>query len=668
MRIRMFVVLGLGLFAVGNQVSAQSTAGAAALSGASASNGSTVGAASGTAEGTRAVFASLTDPACPVATSAPPMPITAELRVLYFPSALQASIHNPRSLVLHLVFDDGNHKDAVRTVAFSRRDENLWQAEVPLQPMLNDYAIYWVEDPETKQVDTNCGKYFEVLFCDVHGERAERSIEYRARSFDGWLEAYGFDRPANLSNSVKVLEDFIHPPDKGGSLLNWLWIYKYKLAGETAAAQMALVAEIQQFIHHHEADGFGLVETLWFVESNDWIPLSVGEHLADVIVQRKLWFSGQDPRVDLLVARASNEKDHEKRLRDLRELIDRYPQDMAADEARMTLFLESQDLAEREHLYAWLSTKPRAVISLRLNMAQAYLDANVRYGIALSLLDDAESLCDATLKNPAANDLARNTARDEKGAIAVMRAEILIRTGKAKQALAILRPREAEFKRAHSFYVLGTALEKTGKRREAVGAYLKATVIVGPDQKRANDAMERLWIKSKMGTKEELRARVEQESVRKFEHAAYEPKLVSRTAPDFDLTTTAGERFTSGSLRGKPVVLDFWATWCGPCVFELKALEDFQTKHPEAVVLTVVKDDTEKKDLQEVLKERQITSLRICEATAQLFDQYGAIGVPHTYVIDENGKVRVHHLGGMDDVGRELEADLAAIREAGTGR
>ena len=132
-------------------------------------------------------------------------------------------------------------------------------------------------------------------------------------------------------------------------MLNWLWIYKYKLAGETAAAPMALVAEIQQFIHHHEADGFGLVETLWFVESNDWIPLSVGEHLADVIVQRKLWFSGQDPRVDLLVARASNEKDHEKRLRDLRELIDRYPQDMAADEARMTLFLESQDLAEREH-------------------------------------------------------------------------------------------------------------------------------------------------------------------------------------------------------------------------------------------------------------------------------------------------------------------------------
>ena len=611
------------------------------------------------------VFASLTDPACPVTTSAAPMPITAELRVLYFPAALQASIHNPSSLVLHIAFDDGFHRDAVRTIAFSRRDESVWQAEVPLQPMLDEYAIYWVEEPETKQADTNSGKYFEVLFCNVHGERSEKSIEYQARSYEGWLKAHGFDRPADLSKSVKVLDDFIHAPDRGGSLLNWLWIYKYKLGGETAAARAALIAEIQQFIRDHEGDGFGFVDTLFFVESNDWIPLPIGEHLADIVVQKKLWFSDRDAHVDLLVSRASNEKDRGQRLRDLRELIDRYPQDMAADDARMTLFFETKDLEERERLYAWLSTKTHAEISLRLNTAQAYLDEGVRYGIALSLLDDAESRCDATLKNPKANDLSRRTARDEMGAAEVMRAEILLRTGKRKKALEILEARKGEFKRGHSFYVLGMALEKTGKRRDAIDAYMKATIIVGQDQKRANDAMERLWLKSKMGTKEELRERVKQESLRAFEHAAYEPKLVSRTVPEFELTTTAGERFTSTALRGKLVVLDFWATWCGPCVFELKAFEDFQGKHPETVVLTVVKDDTEKKDLEEVLKERRVTSLRVSEAPAQLFDQFGAIGVPQTYVIDESGKVRVHHLGGMEDPMRMLEADLAAIRRAG---
>ena len=330
----------------------------------------------------------------------------------------------------------------------------------------------------------------------------------------------------------------------------------------------------------------------------------------------------------------------------------------------MTLFLESNDLGEREQLYALLATKRHAEVSLRLNMAQAYLDAKVRYRIALSLLDDAEGLCDATLKNPAANDLARRAVRDEKGTIAVMRAEILIRTGKAKEALAIVQPRKEEFKRGHSFYVLGTALEKTGKRRDAVDAYLRAAVIVGPDQKRANDAMERLWVKGKMGTKEELRGRVEQESARAFEHAAYEPKLVSREAPELDLMTTGGEHFTSASLRGKAVVLDFWAVWCGSCVFELKGLEDFQAKHPETVVLTVVEDDTESGDLEEVFRERQVTRLRVSKVAARVFDEYGAVGVPHTFVIDERGKVRVHHFGGMEDAARMLEADLEAMRAA----
>ena len=59
------------------------------------------------------------------------------------------------------------------------------------------------------------------------------------------------------------------------------------------------------------------------------------------------------------------------------------------------------------------------------------------------------------------------------------------------------------------------------------------------------------------------------------------------------------------------MVLNFWATWCGSCVFELKGLEDFQAKHPETVVLTVVEDDTEQKDLDAVLKERRVATLRV---------------------------------------------------------
>jgi len=653
MRIRMVVLLLLALFAVRNQVAAQGAARASSDK---------------TASGPRPAFSSVTDPACPVTDGIPPQPTTSELRVLYLPMAMPAAIPDAKALVLHIAFDDGTYSDDVRTAPFTKRNDGMWQAQVSLHPWKNRYAIYWVEDPGTKQADTNGGKYFEVLFCDARGERPEKTMEYQARTYDGWLESYSFDRPANFSKALQILEQNIHPPKKGESLIyNW-WYYKYRLGGETADSKEALLAEMRNFVNDHEVDGFGFVETLQFVENADWIPIEFGEQLADAIENKKMWL--KDPHVELLISRASIEKDEDKRLRELRELVARYPDSIQTDDARMTLFLESKDLTERETLYAWLSTstRHRSQATLRLQMAQAYLDASTRYGIAQALVDDAERIYQATEGDPTANAYQQRAARDEMGSAEVLRAEILIRTGKPKEAVAVLLPRKGEFKRGHSFYVLGMALEKTGKRRDAIDAYMESAVRVGMSQQKANEAMERLWVKSKMGTNQELHKRVQSRSAQAFEHTAYEPKLVLRDAPDLDLTTTGGEHFTSVSLHGKPVVLDFWATWCGPCVFELKGLEEFQAKHPDVVVLTVVKDDTEAKDLQNVFNEQHVGALRVSRVPAQLFDRYGAVGVPHTFVIDQDGKVRVHHYGGIEDVTRYLEADFAAIRNAGAAR
>jgi thiol-disulfide isomerase/thioredoxin/predicted negative regulator of RcsB-dependent stress response len=663
MRMRMVVALVLGLVATESLICAQGAAGQAP-GGSSTNNSTTKGSSDSAPSGPRPQFASVSDPACPVADGVAPQPITKELRVLYLPMARQAAISDPKALVLHIAFDDGSFRDDVRTAAFAKREDGAWEAPLPLHSQ-NRYAIYWVEEPGTKRVDTNGGAYFEVLFCDARGERPESTIGYRARTYDGWLESHGFDRPANFSKALEILGGYIHPPERGGSLFFWWWYFKDLQGKRTAQTRSALLAEMRQFVREHEADQFGYSGTFDFAEFANWVPLELGEQLADAL--QKDYSAEWDPHVDLLVSRASHEKDEAKRFSELREIIARYPENIHADDARMTLFLDSKDLGEREKLYALLSTKRHSEVSLRLQMAQAYLDAGTRYGIALAVLDDAEKICDERLKDQGANDYARRYAQDEKGAVAVMRADVLIRTGKAKEAVAILMPRKGEFKRGHSFYVLGTALEKTGKRREAVDSYLSATVIVGPDQKKANDAVERLWVKSGMGTKEELRGRVEQESVKAFETAAYEPKLVSREAPELDLTTTSGEHFTSTGLRGKSLVLNFWATWCGSCVFELKGLEDFQAKHPETVVLTVVEDDTEQKDLDAVLKERRVAALRVSKVAVRVFDEYGAVGVPHTFVIDESGKVRVHHFGGMEDAVRELEKDLEAIREEKQG-
>jgi peroxiredoxin len=144
--------------------------------------------------------------------------------------------------------------------------------------------------------------------------------------------------------------------------------------------------------------------------------------------------------------------------------------------------------------------------------------------------------------------------------------------------------------------------------------------------------------------------------------------VLNHPAPDFDLTTLRGERLTSSLLRGKKVVLDFWAVWCGWCLPELKPLQDFQEKHPELVVATVVQDSADARQIEKLIRDKNLTSLRISEAPSGLAEKFGGMGVPNTFIIDEAGYVRIQHNGSIPDVPRYLEADLKAITDAGPSK
>jgi thiol-disulfide isomerase/thioredoxin len=604
-------------------------------------------------------FVSLTDPACPVTGFRDLTPHTDELHILYSETGSSATIKQPKSLVAHVVFESGSLHGDDKVVPFTRRDNKLWQADVQLQERIPLYMIYWIEDRDSRQSDTNHGNYFEVPFCDPHGHRSERSVMFEAQSYTGILESHGIERPVDFAKAVEVLTEYIHPPFHGGSLISSLWNYQVHFAGDTAEARAALLAEINKFIADHSADGFGLSDALNFTAYQSWIPADTNERLVAALDRKQPDdFAG----AFLLLAHSFKERDNAKRAALLRELIAKYPGSPSADSARDGLFYTTTDLAERERLYQEMHAKDPGNAYLMEGMARFYLATNQKFPEALALLADADAQLDARAgKKPGALQLTESGMIKQRHLIAKTRAEILVRQGQPKDALAILLPLKPQFTLGSSYLLLAQALENSGDKKSAIDAYLESAIRPWEGQQKATIALEKLWLQEKMGDKNDLQQRIAAKSAESFTTTNYQPKLLAHPAPEFDLTTLRGEHFSTSSVRGKTVVLNLWATWCGPCLWELAPLQDFQTKHPELIVLTVVDATTDRQALNGLIHEKKLTTLRIAPAPFELWNKLGSFGVPNTFVIDPAGNVRIQHLGDIPDVPHYLEADLSAI-------
>jgi peroxiredoxin len=120
-------------------------------------------------------------------------------------------------------------------------------------------------------------------------------------------------------------------------------------------------------------------------------------------------------------------------------------------------------------------------------------------------------------------------------------------------------------------------------------------------------------------------------------------------APNFKLQDPAGKTVELKALRGKPVVLNFWATWCAPCREEMPELETLwrENKDKGLVVLAVSVDDARAaRDIPEFLKEGNpsvgaYTFPVALDVKQEVLKQYKLLGVPQSYFIDPSGVIRV---------------------------
>lgn len=120
-------------------------------------------------------------------------------------------------------------------------------------------------------------------------------------------------------------------------------------------------------------------------------------------------------------------------------------------------------------------------------------------------------------------------------------------------------------------------------------------------------------------------------------------------APDFELKTLSGQSVHLKDLRGHPVLINFWATWCTPCIQEMPMIETrYQKYSPDLVVLGVNYGEPES-DVRSFVKTSGVTFDILLDNGQKIQELYRVRGYPTTFVVDSSGRVRAVQLGVMSE-------------------
>ena len=121
--------------------------------------------------------------------------------------------------------------------------------------------------------------------------------------------------------------------------------------------------------------------------------------------------------------------------------------------------------------------------------------------------------------------------------------------------------------------------------------------------------------------------------------------------PQFVLQNMAGEDVTLDDFKGQKVILNFWATWCGPCREEMPLFEKIDEEHDDVVVLAVnmAHQDSGREKVAKFIEEQNLTFPVVFDEIGDVKKAYEIINLPGTYFIDEDGKVASKVLGQVHE-------------------
>lgn len=138
---------------------------------------------------------------------------------------------------------------------------------------------------------------------------------------------------------------------------------------------------------------------------------------------------------------------------------------------------------------------------------------------------------------------------------------------------------------------------------------------------------------------------------------------VGQMMPSFQVTDIGGQLFDLDALRGKVVLVNFWATWCGPCRTEIPRIEEeiWKINKSDNFVVIGISREEEPEKVTKFAAEQKMTYRVAADPDRKIYKRFATAGIPRTYLVDAKGKIVYQSLGYTERDFEELKKVLTRV-------